>query len=133
MLISQGIEPHPGPEGEAQHLRLYDALHGQHNADTAPSSVVMEVLQVSHFPTHLEQVLARDADVMLIGEHSMTPDVAENHQAILAKGRIASSFSGLDPELRHNTGGVGAMARVHSQSREFTARRESLQPEKLWL
>ena len=41
----------------------------------------------------------------------MTPDVAENHQAILAKGRIASSFSGLDPELRHNTGGVGGLCR----------------------
>ena len=43
----------------------------------------MEVLQVSHLPTHLEQILARDADIMLVGEHSMTAEVAEAHKTIL--------------------------------------------------
>ena len=72
----------------------------------------MEVLQVSNFATHIKQVVARPADVLVVGEHSMDKASAESMVAQLKKTyNISSIFSGVDPELKHLTGGVGGLAR----------------------
>ena len=114
ILNAQGIEPHPGPGTPIVLNDLLKTTDDDLDAANPPSDklVIMEVLQVSNFASHIQQVTARPADVLVVGEHSMDEASAASMVAQLQKTyNISSIFSGVDAELKHLTGGVGSLAR----------------------
>ena len=112
VLITQGIEPHPGPiQDEASGRNIVGDQNGR-------NSVTIDFINCTHAWEHCQQMACRDAHAFFFCEHSCSPfNVGQCLQEWRGYG-WAGIMSGLDPELKHQTGGVGGM--VRSPFRIFT-------------
>ena len=94
MLVASGIQPHPGP-----------------TRFTESSPCVLNVINGGALITHLEAFIQRPAHVLAISEHSVPPDERGSVHDRLKEANLSGTLSNLDPELKHHTGGVAALAR----------------------
>ena len=114
MLFATGIEHQPGPPWTFGTLfpKVVSAWSGA--CGNVGQTFHLQVGNITCLSTHLDQIGKISADTLVFQEHSCPPSSWATATKYLRRNRRNTILSILDPESKHNLGGVGITS-IHSR------------------
>ena len=109
MLVASGIEPNPGPNPLVKTL-----------------GCLISVFNLGSLITNFENFSKAPGHVLAFSEHSVPPQDRAQARRKLGAAGLNGTFSPLDPELKHPTGGVGVVTRKPFKADHLTPRSPKL-------
>jgi len=70
---------------------------------------VIESANITSLETHINDIAPRKTDIMLVQEHSTTIEQQVRLNSELRKHKKQAVYTNLDPDCKHNTGGVATI------------------------
>lgn len=111
ILFSTSIEHQPGPIAWKTFAALCPTVIRQWNETRLQTNMskyfCLEVGNITNLMTHISEVAGTDADAFIFQEHSCPPQQWADATRKLRSMRRQTTLGILDPESRHNLGGLG--------------------------